>query len=93
VAKILVHNPSAPEVSTRTAVSALAAIRESRAGVLSNGKQHAELVMSEIARRLGDRYGVIHTYTGHKPVAGPAEPAVVEELVSSCDWVLVGSAD
>jgi hypothetical protein len=93
MATIKVHNPSAPEVSSSADIREFPPIRESRAGVLENSKQHAELVMTEVVRQLGDRYGVVHAATGHKPVSAPAPPEVVEEFARSCDWAIVGSAD
>jgi hypothetical protein len=93
MATVKIHNPSAPEVQSRNAIGAFPPIRESRAGVLENSKQHAELVMTEILRQLGERHGVIHAYTGHKLVAEPAPQPVVDEMAGSCEWALVGSAD
>ena len=91
--KIQIVNPTAPEMVADQSGGRFPEIRESHVGVLENGKQHAELILTEIARALGDRYGVIHATTQHKSVALPADPAVIDTLVNTTDWVLVGSAD
>lgn len=93
MAKVRLINPSAPEVAARNAINKMVGIRESRVGVLANNKQHAELALSEIARLLGERYGVIHAVTNRNHGAEPADEAVIQRFVESCDWVLVGSAD
>jgi hypothetical protein len=60
---------------------------------LENGKQHAELLLTTIAGLLGSGHGVELVTVTHKSVAAPASPEVIDELVESTDWVLVGSAD
>lgn len=87
------HNPTAPEPPPEGDLRDMPELRESVVGVLENGKQHAQLILEEIAKDLGQRYGVIHAMTRHKPVSTPADPAILDELAKSCDWVLVGSAD
>jgi len=87
------HNPTAPEPIAQDSLQDMPKIRESVVGVLENGKQHAKLVLEEIAKDLGDRYGVIHSMTRHKPVSTPTDPAILDELAETVDWVLVGSAD
>ena len=93
MANILVQNPAAPEPPPSGKVNPLAQIRESRAGVLENTKQHAQLLMERIVSVMGERYGVVHTMTRHKPVSGPAATEDLEEFARSVDWVIVGSAD
>jgi hypothetical protein len=90
---IELHNPTAPEPAAVGEPEEFPEIRESIVGVLENGKQHAELVMTSIAEELGQRYGVIHSMTRHKPVSTPADPAILDELAAESDWVMVGSAD
>ena len=87
------HNPTAPEPTTQDSLQDMPKIRESVVGVLENGKQHAKLILEEIARDLGDRYGVIHAITRNKPVSTPTDPGILDELAQSVDWVLIGSAD
>lgn len=90
---IEVHNPTAQGPAPSGGIGDLPELRESVVGVLENGKQHAKLIMEEIAKDLGTRYGVIHGMTRHKPVSTPADPAILDELAKSVDWALVGSAD
>jgi hypothetical protein len=87
------HNPTAPEPAVQGGPRELPELRESVVAVLENGKQHAKLVLEEIAAELSKRYGVIHSITRHKPVSTPADPAILDELAQSAEWVLVGSAD
>ena len=46
---IELHNPTAPEPAAVGELEDFPEIRESIVGVLENGKQHAELVMTSIA--------------------------------------------
>jgi isochorismate hydrolase len=92
-AKITVHNPTAGAPAAQESTSDIPHLRESRVGVLVNQKQHAELVLSAIADRLSEDYGCIKTMVGHKVTTGPAKPEVIEQLVNTSDWVLLGSAD
>lgn len=93
MATITVHNPTAGAPAAQESTAEMPALRESRVGILVNQKQHAELVLTAIADRLAQDYGVIKTMTGHKVTAGPAKPEVIAQLVASSDWVLLGSAD
>ncbi|MDA0301629.1 MAG: hypothetical protein O2822_03805 [Chloroflexi bacterium] len=93
MAKITVHNPTAGAPASQESIAEMPDLRESRVGILTNQKQHAELVLSAIADRLSQDYGCIKTMVGHKVTTGPAKPEVIEELVSTSDWVLLGSAD
>lgn len=91
--QVALHNPTAPEPEAQGETQDMPELRESVVGVLENGKQHAKLILEEIAKDLGQRYGVIHSMTRNKPVSTPADPAILDELSKSSDWVLVGSAD
>ncbi len=86
-------NPSAPEPAATAQTSPIAQLSKSRVGVLENGKQHAELILTSIAELLGAAHGVELVTVVHKSVAAAADPAVIDELVEKADWVLVGSAD
>jgi len=91
--KVQLVNPSAPEPAAAEATAGLARLARSRVGVLENGKQHAELILTSIAELLGTSHGVELVTVAHKSVAAAADPAVIDELVETADWVLVGSAD
>lgn len=91
--KIELHNPTSAGPAPQGTPEEFPEVRESVVGVLENGKQHAKLLMEEIAKDLGVRYGVIHGMTRHKPVSTPADPMILDEMATSVDWALVGSAD
>jgi hypothetical protein len=93
MAKVLVHNPQAPEPQTDTSLAELKWLPESRAGIFPNRKQNAELVMTQIVEELGRQYGVIKAMVGERPTGTRPDPAMVDELVEKCDWVIVGSGD
>lgn len=91
--KLKLVNPSAPEPAAAAPNAGLGQLTNSRVGILENGKQHAELIMTSIAELLGETHGVELATVTHKSVAAAAEPKVIDELVDRADWVLVGSAD
>ena len=91
--RLQIVNPTAPEPGLIVGSGGLSHLAGSRVGVLENGKQHAELLLTTIAGLLGSEHGVELVTVTHKSVAAPAPPEVVDELVRSADWVLVGSAD
>lgn len=91
--KVQLVNPSAPEPAAAAPSAGITQLARSRVGVLENGKQHAELILTSIAELLGSSHGVELVTVTHKSVAAAADPAVIDELASSVDWVLVGSAD
>jgi len=93
LAKLLIYNPRAPAPTEVASLLGLPLLRESRAGVLANVKQHAALVMNEMVDRLGAQYGVIKTLTGSRPSSSRADPAQLDEFAAACDWVVTGSAD
>jgi len=86
-------NPTAPEPGLIVGSGGLSRLAGSRVGILENGKQHAELLLSSIAEELGSEHGVELVTVAHKRVAAPADPEVIDALVEQADWVLVGSAD
>ena len=93
MATVQVHNPTAAEPQSQEIATQMRGLRESRVGILENGKQHAELVLSAIVDDLSRQYGVIKSVVGHKTAAAPAAPEVIDELAEHSDWVFVGSAD
>ena len=93
MATIRIHNPEAPAPPPSVDLDTLGKLRESRIGVLSNTKQHAELVLNAIADQAGQRYGVITELTGLRPATSKGDPAQLMQFSKACDWVLTGSAD
>ena len=92
MAKITLHNPQAPELSRDAGSPGLPPLRESTAGVLTNDKQHSELVMTAIVEELGKRFGVTNALVAHT-ASGGIKQETVDELAAKCDWVFVGSSD
>lgn len=91
---ITVYDPTAPSrVSSSSLAPRLGSLAGKRAGVLDNGKANAGLLMGAVVTELRERYGVRSVLVRKKPVAGPASPQAVQDLLRECDFVLVGSAD
>ena len=90
---IVLYDPTAePRTVAIPLAPRLASLAGTRAGILDNGKANAGTLMLAVVDRLKERYGVADVVKREKPVAGPPAPEIVEAL-SSCDFVLVGSAD
>jgi hypothetical protein len=90
---ITLYDPTAePRAVTVKLARRLTSLSGTRAGILDNGKANAGALMLAVVERLKQRYGVADVIKRQKPVAGPPAPEVVADL-STCDFVLVGSAD
>lgn len=92
VGKITLHNPQGPELVHDSGNPTLPRLRESTAGVLTNGKQNSELVMSAVLAVLQERFGVTPAVVCHT-VSGVTNQDIIDELAAKCDWVFVGSSD
>jgi hypothetical protein len=92
-AGITLYDPTAePRRADAKLARRLTSLAGTRAGILDNGKANAGTLMLAVVDRLKQRYGVSDVMKRNKPVAGPPAPEVVTDL-STCDFVLVGSAD
>ncbi|MBG93389.1 MAG: hypothetical protein CL792_05340 [Chloroflexi bacterium] len=91
--KIQILNPTKNGPVQTESNSEILELRESRAGILANQKQHASLVMEAIIDQLSHDYGVIKTVVASKITNGPTPKELESELVENCDWVILGSAD
>jgi hypothetical protein len=90
---IILYDPTAePRVVATPLAPRLASLAGTRAGILDNGKANAGTLMLAVVERLRERYGVAEAIKREKPVSGPPAPEIVAAL-STCDFVLVGSAD
>jgi hypothetical protein len=90
---ITLYDPTAePRRVTAKLARRLDTLTGARAGILDNGKANAGTLMRGVVERLRERHGVADVITRGKPVAGPPAPEIVADL-STCDFVLVGSAD
>ena len=91
--RLQIVNPTAPEPGQILGSGGLSRLAGSRVGVLENGKQHAQLLLTTIAELLAVEHGVQLVTVQHKTVAAPASQEVIDTLVAQADWVLVGSSD
>ncbi len=90
---ITLYDPTAePRSVTAKLAPRLRSLAGTHAGILDNGKANAGTLMLAVVERLKERYGVAGVMRRQKPVAGPPAPEIVTDL-STCDFVLVGSAD
>ena len=90
---ITLYDPTAePRHIAAKLAPRLTSLAGTHAGILDNGKANAGTLMLAVVARLKQRYGVVDVIKREKPVAGPPSPEIVADL-STCDFVLVGSAD
>jgi hypothetical protein len=90
---VLLYDPTAePRTVAAGLAPRLASLEGKRAGILDNRKANAGTLMLAVTQRLQERYGVGEIVKREKPVAGPPSPAILADL-TTCDFVLVGSAD
>ena len=92
-AGVTLYDPTAPPVIVAVPPAPrLASLEGTRAGILDNGKANAGTLMLAVAARLKERYGVRDVLKRDKGIMGAPSPAILADL-STCDFVLVGSAD
>ena len=76
----LLYDPTAePRIRAAGLAPRLASLEGTRAGILDNGKANAGTLMLAVVKR-------------EKGIAGPPSPSILADL-TTCDFVLVGSAD
>ncbi len=91
--RVRLYEPTAePRVVTIKLARRPAALARGRAGILDNGKANAGTLMLAAVERLRQRHGVAEVLKREKPVAGPPSDGILADL-TTCDFVLVGSAD
>jgi len=89
----LLYDPTAePRILAAGLAPRLASLEGARAGILDNSKANAGTLMLAVVQRLKERYGVRDVVKREKGIAGPPSPAMLADL-TTCDFVLVGSAD
>jgi hypothetical protein len=90
---VLFYDPTAePRKTVAGLAPRLATLEGTRAGILDNGKANAGTLMLAAVEQLKKRYGVRDVVKRDKGIAGAPSPAILADL-STCDFVLVGSAD
>jgi hypothetical protein len=89
----LLYDPTAePRILATGLAPRLASLQGKRAGILDNSKANAGILMLAVVERLKERYGVREVIKREKGIAGPPSPSILADL-TTCDFVLVGSAD
>ena len=89
----VLYDPTAePRILATGLAPRLASLEGKRAGILDNSKANAGALMLAVAQRLVERCGVAGVIKREKPVAGPPSASILADL-TTCDFVLVGSAD
>ena len=92
--RFVVYKPVAAETATvEVGARSTGDFRESRAIAFHNGKQHARDAMLHIIEELSSRYGVVNLGGVGRPTSAAADPAVIDDVASRCDWALVGACD
>jgi hypothetical protein len=89
----ILYDPTAePRVLQTGLAPRLASLEGKRAGILDNRKANAGTLMLAVVERLKERYGVREVIKREKGIAGAPSPDILAAL-TTCDFVLVGSAD
>ena len=89
----LLYDPTAePRILATSLAPRLASLQGKRAGILDNSKANAGTLMLAVVERLKERHGVRDVIKREKGIAGPPSPSILADL-TTCDFVLVGSAD
>ena len=76
------------------AAAPLSTLAGQRVGVLDNGKPGAQLILEQVAKRLGERTQT--EFIGHfrkRTAATPCDEALIEQIAAEADFVLTGIAD
>jgi hypothetical protein len=86
----VLYDPTAePRILATGLAPRLASLEGKRVGILDNSKANAGTLMLAVAERLKEQYDVVKREKG---IAGAPSPDILAAL-TTCDFVLVGSAD
>jgi hypothetical protein len=86
----LVDPTTQPLVPDFTDAPRLTDLANKRIGLIDNSKENAKELLEEIEIVLRQRFGVTQVDYHRKPSASkPADPAVIEAMATTCDYVLV----
>ena len=81
---------TSPIVPTFVPAPRLSDLAGKRVGLIDDAKENARELLEEVAELLKERYGVSDVSYHRKPSASkPADPDVIEEMASDCDYVIV----
>jgi hypothetical protein len=91
--EMVLYDPTAePRILQTGLAPRLASLEGKRAGILDNTKANAGTLMLAVVERLKERYGVREVIKREKGIAGAPNSDILAAL-TTCDFVLVGSAD
>lgn len=86
----LVDPTTQPQVPDFMYAPRLSDLTNKRVGFIDDSKENALELLEEIEAVLRQRFGVASVEYHRKPSASkPAEPAAIENLASTCDYVIV----
>ncbi len=89
----VLYDPTAePRILASGLAPRLESLEGKRAGILDNSKANAGTLMLAVVARLKEKYGVRDVVKREKGIAGAPSPDILAAL-TTCDFVLVGSAD
>jgi hypothetical protein len=86
----LVDPTTQPLVPDFTYAPRLTDLANKRIGLIDDSKENAKELLEELEVVLRQRFGVAQVDYHRKPSASkPADPAVIEAMAKTCDYVLV----
>ena len=89
----LLYDPTAePKILAAGLAPRLASLEGKRAGILDNSKANAGTLMLAVVERLKEKIRGAEVVKREKGIAGAPSPDILAAL-TTCDFVLVGSAD
>lgn len=87
---LLVDPTTSPIIPAFVPAPRLSSLADKRIGLIDDAKENARELLEEVAELLKERFGVSSVRYHRKPSASkPADPEVIEEMASDCDYVIV----
>jgi hypothetical protein len=91
---VLISPMNEASVAESALAPRLSGLQGKRLGLLDNSKSKAGKMLDCVAAVLNARYGFTDIVRHRKPSASkPAAPEAIDELVKTCDLVVVGVGD
>jgi hypothetical protein len=91
---VLINPQNEASLAESSLAPRLSGLQGKRVGLLDNSKSKAGRMLDAVAAILHAQYGFIDVVRYHKPSASkPADPAMINELASTCDLVVAGVGD
>ncbi|ETX03832.1 MAG: hypothetical protein ETSY2_32315 [Candidatus Entotheonella gemina] len=86
----LVDPTTEPQVPAFVSAPRLTDLANKRVGFIDDSKENAKELLEEVEAVLRQRHGISSVEYHRKPSASkPADPAVVEAMAKTCDYVVV----